>query len=111
MPVASLIGDWVADIAVEGVGSHPCGFRKLKMGVLMRECGWKRVSVMAPDSFTRWRGACRGRSAETLKEYLGDVRGFLNGLVKSGRRSDRSTGAAGRIRTDDLLITNELLYP
>ena len=99
MPLDSLIGDWVADIAVKGAGSHHCGVSKLNMGVLMRECGWKRVSDITPDSFIRWRGATRGRSAKTLKEYLGCVRGFLNWLVRSGCLPSDPLASVGKVET------------
>ncbi len=110
MPLDYLIGDWVADIAAKGAGSHHCGVSKLNMGVLMRECGWKRVSDITPDSFIRWRGASRGRSAKTLKEYLGCVRGFLNWLVKSGCLPSDPLASVGKVETRGREVRNRRAF-
>ncbi len=110
MPLNSLIADWVADMAVRGAGSHHCGVSKLNMGVLMRECGWKRVPDITPQSFMHWRGACRGRSAKTLKEYLGCVRGFLNWLVRSGCLPADPLASVGKVDTRGREVRNRQAF-
>jgi integrase len=110
MPLDSLIADWVADMAVRGAGVHHCGVSKLNMGVLMRECGWKRIPDITPGSFISWRGASRGRSAKTLKEYLGCVRGFLNWLVRSGRLPSDPLASVGKVETNGREVRNRQAF-
>ncbi len=110
LPLSLLIADWVADMAVKGAGSHHCGVSRLNMGVLMRECGWKRVADITPQSFTHWRGVCRGRSAKTLKEYLGCVRGFLNWLVKSGCLASDPLASVGKVETRGREVRNRRAF-
>ena len=110
MQLAPLISDWVADIAAKGARPHHCGVSKLNMGVLMRECGWKRVSDITPDSFIRWRGATRGRSAKTLKEYLGCVRGFLTWLVQSGCLPSNPLVSVGKVETRGREVRNRRAF-
>ena len=99
MALPLLVDEWVADIAAKGAKPHHCGVSKLSMGVLMRECGWKRVADITAPSFMHWRSVSRGRAAKTLKEYFGCVWGFLNWLVKSGSLASNPLASVGKVET------------
>ena len=82
------LSDYVADLKKRGKSG-----RKNKGGVqtknrlerLFRECGWRRVVDVTPDSFLSWRSSTTGLSPRTLNHYLADSITFLNWLEKAGR--------------------------
>jgi integrase len=85
MPLKSLVHEWVTYLVKNDRKPHYCGIMEKFMGVLMRECLWRTVGDIRPDSFVDWRDANRDKAAKTRNEYLGCARAFLNWLVKAGR--------------------------
>jgi integrase len=52
---------------------------------LARECGWKQVKDITPDSFTKWRASQSKQAAKTLNEYLDATNALLNWMQSQGR--------------------------
>ena len=68
-----------------------------------KECGWKRVSDIKADSFTRWRSRDAKRSPRTLNLYLASVKAFLNWLIKTGRLESNPLDAVSNVKqTNDI---------
>ena len=57
---------------------------KNRIGRLMKECAWKRLRDITPESFQTWR-ARQSLSPKTLNEYLGSISSLLNWMEKHGR--------------------------
>ena len=60
--------------------------RKLRqrIGRLIKECGWKRLRDVAPDSFIAWRHD-QALSPKTLNDYLDAISGLMAWLARTGR--------------------------
>jgi integrase len=51
---------------------------------LIKECGWKRLTDVTPDSFQTWRGDQK-KAPKTLNEYPASINAMLNWLVRTHR--------------------------
>jgi integrase len=54
------------------------------VGRMMKECGWKQLKDITPESFQTWR-AKQTLSPKTLNEYLGSISSLLNWMEKHER--------------------------
>jgi integrase len=57
---------------------------KNRVGRMMKECGWKQLKDITPESFQTWR-AKQTLSPKTLNEYLGSISSLLNWMEKHER--------------------------
>jgi integrase len=109
-PLKPLVREWVIDLGAKGRKPHYCGIMEKFMVKLMCECPWSTVADIRPDSFIRWRGHNRGKSAKTLNEYLGCVRAFLNWLVKSERLPSNPLAPVEKVETRGREVRNRRAY-
>jgi len=63
-----------------------------------KDCGWKRVSDIKADSFTRWRSRDGKRSPRTLNLYLASLKAFLNWVIKSDRLEKNPLDAVSKVK-------------
>ena len=98
MPVGELVTEWLRDLRAKGRGDH-VRIRGLNIGVLIRECGWKRVRDIRPESFMDWRNRNLAKAPKTLNEYLGAAKAFLNWLVKNGRYPSNPLNCVENVET------------
>ena len=105
-PLNAVVEEWHSYLVAKGRKPHHCGVSKLTMGVLIRECGWKRVGDVTPDSLMSWLCVPRGRAAKTLNEYIGCVRSMMNWLVRSGRLPSNPLASVEKVETRGRQVRN-----
>ena len=65
---------------------------------LCKECNWRLVRDVTPDSFDLWRGK-QALSAKTKNDYLADCSNFLNWLQRRGKVIANQLKIVGRVET------------
>ena len=95
----------------------------MKKALLIRAClpvggigGGLNLAILGGDHLRQLRGSSLEGINSTLNaadsvEYFCDSPATENGILKERNRKLLKNGDNGQIRTDDLLITSELLYP
>jgi integrase len=101
-----VVNEWLADLSAKGRSADYVRIMGKQLGVLIRECGWKRIADISPDSFIRWRGANPHKAPKTLNEYLGAARALLNWLVMSRRLPGNPLLPVGRSETRGREVRN-----
>jgi len=83
------LNDHLMDFLVdrERIGRAPDYVRQLKgkLERLIKDCCWRRMGDITPDSFVRWRQMQTQLSAKTLNEYLIAAKSLCNWLKKQKR--------------------------
>ena len=71
---------------------------EMRLAKLCKECGWKVIGDMTPDSFQAWR-ATQDPAAKTLKDYLDAAMGFVKWLMANGRCTANPLASVAKVQT------------
>jgi len=69
-----------------------------RLALLMRECDWKSVKDVTPDSFQSWRSRQEKRG-KTLNEYLNCASGLMNWMERNERILRNPLKHVGRVES------------
>jgi integrase len=72
------------DMAALGRSRAHISHTKSRITTLCRECGWKLIKDITPDTFMKWRASEKKLSPKTLNEYLAHMCTLLNWLERKG---------------------------
>lgn len=109
LPVAAHLSDYLSSLRGSGRSEKYRYVMNLRVGTLIRECGWKVMADVEPAGFMRWREAQRGvrrpgweratvgASPRTLNHYLACATAFLNWMVKNHRTAANPLAHVDRV--------------
>ena len=83
-PLEQHLKEYVADLAALKRDDQYIYELKNRVGRMMKDCGWKQLKDITPESFQTWR-AKQNLSPKTLNEYLGSISSLLNWMEKHER--------------------------
>lgn len=96
--LAKLIADFARDLRVRGRASKYADNLQMRIGKLAKECNWKQLQDVTPDSFVAWRSR-QAMAPKTINEYLNAVSGLLNWLQRNGRVPANPLKIVGKVET------------
>ena len=96
--LADHLADYIADLEKVGRDESYTYTLDRRLSALLKDCGWKLVRDITPDSFQAWRGRQR-MSPKTLNDYLAAVISMCGWLIRNGRMVSNPLLAVARVET------------
>ncbi len=92
--------DFVANLVARGRNKDHLIHARNRLLRIFKECGWRQLRDMSPDSLEKWLAAQTEFSPKTLNEYLAHAKTFANWLERQGRLPTNPLRRVGKIPTE-----------
>jgi integrase len=89
--------DFLADLEARGKDEKYVYNMGIRVGMLLRECGWEFPKHVTPDSFLNWRVTHRDKAAKTLNDFLASASAVLNWMERQGRVKANPLRVVGKV--------------